>query len=301
MSQWRVVDLSSFTGEATYRRGNLHLLEDDRELGVVPLAETAVLLIGLNVRLGGAVLQRCSAFDVVVLPCDWNGVPTGAVNSWSTHTRAGARQIAQANLTLPRRKNAWGRIVRAKIIGQATTMSVFDLDESERLIAMAKRVKSGDPDNLEAQAARRYWPRLFPDEVFVRDPGLGDNRNTLLNYGYTIMRGFAVRAITAAGLHPALGVFHRGRSNAFNLADDLMEPFRPALDATVALMSPSASLHDRGTKQALVSAADGVFSEAGHTISSELMNLAQQFGRYAEGDIDRLPVPEWQGGFFVSW
>lgn len=302
MPAWRVIDLADFEGKLSYQRGGIVLTDvEGNEKGALQLADVSTILIGHGVSIGRSVLQQLCMYDVVLLPCDWRKVPTGALSSWSTHTRVGARHLAQSNLSLPRKKNAWARVISAKIAGQASTLEPFDPGQAAILHQMSQKVRSGDPENLEAQAARMYWSRLFPGSAFSRNPDGDDNRNTLLNYGYTVMRGFAIKAIASAGLCPALGVFHRGRSNAFNLADDLIEPFRPALDATVSFMSETASLEDRQVKHALVAAADCVFSESGRTVSSELTALAQQFGRYVEGDIDRLPVPQWRGGFFEAW
>lgn len=302
MSQWRVIDLADFEGKLSYRRGGIVLTDlEGNEKGSLQLADVCTILIGHGVTIGRSVLQQLCEYDVVLLPCNWRKVPLGTMSSWSTHTRVGARHLAQSNLSLPRKKNAWGRIVSAKIAGQASTLEPFDPKQAAILAQLSKDVRSGDPANLEAQAARMYWSRLFAGSGFSRNPDGEDNRNALLNYGYTVMRGYAIKAIASAGLSPALGMFHRGRSNAFNLADDLIEPFRPALDATVSFMSESASLEDKQVKHALVAAADCVFSDSGRTVSSELTALAQQFGRYVEGDIEKLPVPQWRGGFFEAW
>src|SRR3546814_8596637 len=100
---------------------------------------------------------------------------------------------------------------------------------------MARRVRSGDPDNVEAQAARKYWPALMGSE-FRRDQNAGGS-NALLNYGYTVMRSCVARSIIGAGLHPAIGLHHHSRLNGFALADDLVEPFRPLVDGLVRRMT----------------------------------------------------------------
>lgn len=121
---------------------------------------------------------------------------------------------------------------------------------------MSRRVRSGDPDNLEAQAARRYWPRLFGKD-FRRDRD-ADGINALLNYGYAVVRAAAARAVVASGLIPSLGVFHRNRSNPFCLADDLLEPYRPYVDWRAKLLvneheGTAPSLSDQATRSALLS------------------------------------------------
>lgn len=301
MVQWRVVDLLGFEGVVSYRRGQLILHHEGENIGCISLAETAVILLGLRTTLGAAVLQQCCEFDVLLIPCNWAGVPAGIVAPWSNHTRVGARQLAQATLSLPRRKNAWAQIVRAKIIGQARVMELFDENISKDLLGMARAVKSGDPQNMEAQAARKYWARLFRDDSRGRIAGLGFGRNSMLDYGYTVMRGYCLRAIISAGLWPGLGIFHRGRGNPFSLADDLIEPFRPAIDAAIWMMRSDASTEDKMVKHALVAAADQVFSSSGLTVSSEMASFAQRFGNYVEGNFSKLEVPVWKGGFSQAW
>jgi CRISP-associated protein Cas1 len=120
-------------------------------------------------------------------------------------------------------------VVRAKIDNQSNNLLACGRDATA-LRAMVHLVGSGDPDNTEARAARTYWPRLFTD--FVREDGT-DKRNALLNYGYAVVRSAVARALVAVGLIPALGLNHASMTNAFNLADDMVEPFRPYVDQQV--------------------------------------------------------------------
>jgi len=129
-------------------------------------------------------------------------------------------------MSLPLKKRLWQRLVVAKIENQAAVLRAIGSDEARALSAMAGRVGSGDPDNLEAQAARAYWPLLFAG--FRRHDE--DRRNGLLNYGYAVVRAALARACVASGLLPAFGLHHNSRVNAFNLVDDLLEPFRPSVD-----------------------------------------------------------------------
>lgn len=110
-----------------------------------------------------------------------------------------------------------------------------------------------------------------------------------------MLRGHVIRAVLSAGLAPALGVFHRGRGNAFALADDLIEPFRPAIDEVALQLSPTASPSDSGVKRVLVAAASQKFDADGYGIPAVAQDLAQQYGRYVEGEEERLKVPSWQG------
>lgn len=270
---------------------------DDGDETIVPLADVATVLLGLKVSVGAAVLHQLAEFDVVTLICGWSGTPAAGMYAWSEHTRVGARQRAQAFMTLPRRKNAWGQLIRAKVAGQAANLRHVDHDDWRVLAAMAGDVRSGDPKNVEGRAARYYWVRLFDedDEGFCRTPQGGTGRNLLLDYGYAVLRGHGVRAVLAAGLSSCLGIFHRNRSNAFNLVDDLIEPYRPAIDCVVADLPSDASLEDRTVKQALVAASSQAFGFDGVSVAASLTDLAQRLGRYAEGHIDKLAVPAWRG------
>lgn len=293
---WRVIDLCEFEGELRSTRGGVEVCPEEGTPTKVPVAEIAVVLVGMKVALSAAVLHRLAEADVAVLFCDWRGIPEGGCYSWSDHGRVAARHRAQAGVSLPRKKNAWARLIRAKIEGQASVLENIKIRGSGELLALADQVRSGDPGNVEAQAARLYWSRAL-GKGGVRQPaaGLLIGANACLDYGYSVLRGHLMRAVLAAGLAPALGVFHRGRGNAFALADDLIEPFRPAIDEVALQLPPTASPSDRSVKQLLVMAASQRFDGEGHGIPAVAEALAQSFGRYVEGDIDRLNVLSWQG------
>lgn len=293
---WRVIDLCEFEGELRSTRGGVEVCPEGGTPTKVPVAEIAVVLVGMKVALSAAVLHRLAEADVAVLFCDWRGIPEGGCYSWSDHGRVAARHRAQAEVSLPRKKNAWARLIRAKIEGQASVLENLKIRGSGELLALADQVRSGDSGNVEAQAARLYWSRALGKGV-VRQPAAGQliGANACLDYGYSVLRGHLMRAVLAAGLAPALGVFHRGRGNAFALADDLIEPFRPAIDEVALQLPPTASPSDRPVKQLLVAAASQRFDRDGHGIPTVAEALAQSFGRYVEGDIERLNVLSWQG------
>lgn len=295
-SQWRVIDLCGFEGKLRSTRGGVEVCPEEGVSATIPVAEVAVVLVGMKVVLSAAVLHRLAEADVAVLFCDWRGIPEGGCYSWSDHGRVAARHRAQADVSLPRKKNAWARLIRAKIEGQASVLENLKIRGSGELLALADQVRSGDPGNVEAQAARLYWSRALGKGV-GRQPAAGQliGANACLDYGYSVLRGHLMRAVLAAGLAPALGVFHRGRGNAFALADDLIEPFRPAIDEVALRLPPTASPSDRPVKQLLVAAASQRFDGDGHGIPAVAEALSQSFGRYVEGDIDRLNVLSWQG------
>lgn len=291
-----MLDAGSFDGVVDGARGRIALIGRDGTTSNVAAEEAAVLLIGNKVTVTAAALHYMTKHDIVLLGTDWRGVPFAGLYPWSEHGRVAARHLAQASLTLPRKKNAWMQLIRAKISGQAATLSTVDQDGGRHLADLAKEVRSGDPANAEGTAARFYWRRLFAEfGRFVRNNDSGDTLNSLLNYGYMVLRGYGVRAVVAAGLSPPLGLFHRGRSNYFNLVDDIIEPFRPAIDHAVLRLGPGATLADRKIKTALVAAASQTFTSDGRRIPAALEDLAQQLGRYVEGEVDRLHVVAWDG------
>lgn len=290
---WRVLDATTFDGVVGGRRGRITFTDDSDDLRDVPAEEISILLIGRDTHLSASAMHYLTKHDVVTLACDWRGVPFAGLYPWADHGRVAARHLAQANLSAPRRKNAWMRLVRAKISGQAAVLAEHDDLGSDHLQTLASRVRSGDPDNMEAQAARFYWARLFGE--FRRRQESDDDINVLLNYGYMVLRGYGMRAVLSAGLSPPLGLFHRGRGNYFNLVDDLIEPFRPAIDHAVASLGEGRSVQEPEVKASLVAAAAQTFTADGHRIPKVFDDLAQQLGRYIEGEVDRLDVVPWTG------
>jgi len=147
------------------------------------------------------------------------------------------------NATRPRCKRIWQQLVREKIRQQAAALSA-ECVERKKLLTMSERVRSGDPDNLEAQAAKVYWSAWpAPGSGFRRDPEGDDGLNRLLNYGYAVLRAAVGRSVVAAGLMPAVGIHHSNRANPFCLADDLLEPLRPLADGRIR------ELHEEGQQE----------------------------------------------------
>jgi CRISPR-associated protein Cas1 len=215
-------------------------------------------------------------------------------NSLQTERLAG-----QIDLGLPARKRLWQQIVRAKIRSQATLLR--DLHGSDGgLTATAARVRSGDTENIEAQAARRYWGLLFANSSFRRgsDPcESGPDQNRHLDYGYTVLRAAVARAVCAAGLHPSLGLRHHNRYDAFCLAADLMEPFRPLIDRRVVQWLADHAANgpfDSAAKRWLIR---GVtmrywFEREERTLSDILFRAANSLAAVLSGTRDRLDLPE---------
>jgi len=201
------------------------------ELGRVPLDDIlAVIAHAHGLSYTNNLLVELAVRGIPFVLCDDLHNSVGMLWPVEGHHQQARRIDAQIEAGVPKKKAVWAKIVRSKITQQA-----FLLEQNGKSAAalhrLARNVKSGDPENCEAQAARIYWTELFGRE-FVRDR-LAGGINMLLNYGYTILRSATARAVIAAGLHPSIGVHHNNGGNPMRLVDDLMEPFRPVVDCAV--------------------------------------------------------------------
>jgi CRISPR-associated protein Cas1 len=172
-------------------------------------------------------LTACMEAGVAVIITDPKHLPSGVMLPFHRHFRQGGMARLQVDQTEPFRKRLWQTVVRTKIENQGAVLKVLGRADSGPLAAMARLVGSGDPENVEARAARAYWSRLWSN---FRREDEADLRNALLNYGYAVLRACVARALVGMGFLPAFGIHHASVTNAFNLADDMLEPFRPFID-----------------------------------------------------------------------
>jgi CRISPR-associated protein Cas1 len=201
------------------------------EFGRVPLDDIAAVVANAHgLSYTNNLLVALAERGVPFVLCGANHNVAGVLWPINGHSQQAKRFDAQIAASKPMHKRLWTEIVRAKLEQQASVLEAVGAATAP-LHALAKRVRSGDPDNVEAQGARRYWTLLF-GEAFRRDREAG-GVNAMLNYGYTVLRAAVARAVVAAGLHPTLGLHHKNENNAMRLVDDLMEPFRPLLDLRV--------------------------------------------------------------------
>lgn len=228
----RVVEIAEDDRHLARDRGFLVVSQGGRELGRVPLADIAVVLANAHgITFTANLVLGLAEVGAALVLCAANHTPAAVVWPLDGHFQQTARIRAQLAAPRPLAKRLWQSLVRAKIQAQADTLTACQADGAGALTDLARAVKSGDPDNLEAQAARRYWQNLFGSD-FRRDPGQ-PGINGLLNYGYAILRGGVARAVACSGLHPSLGLYHSNGNNPFVLVDDVMEPFRPLADFAV--------------------------------------------------------------------
>lgn len=227
----RVIDISVDGRHLSLFRGFLVISEQHNEIARVALDDIGAIIVHAHgVTYTNSLLVELANRGVIVVLCAANHFPIAYIMAVEgNHTQSG-RMADQIGASLPLQKQLWRQIVIHKIRMQASTLSAFGI-ACDRLNMLARDVKSGDPSNIEAQAARHYWPLLLGSD-FRRDRSAED-ANALLNYGYTVLRAAVTRSIVATGLIPSLGIHHKSQVNAFALADDLIEPFRPLVDVTV--------------------------------------------------------------------
>jgi len=222
----------------------------------VPIEDLGVVIVDdARATYTQAVFLELLAAGATVMVTGRDHLPAGMMLPLDAHHVQTERHRAQVEASEPIKKRLWQALVSSKIAQQAAVLRRLT-GQAGGLDAMARRVRSGDAENLEAQAAQRYWPLLLGRE-FRRDRD-ADGTNALLNYGYAVVRAACARAVVASGLIPSLGVFHKNRSNPFCLADDLMEPYRPYVDWRTRLLidengGTSPTLEERSTRGALLS------------------------------------------------
>lgn len=248
----KIVEISS-PARLSVRHRQLLVVGEGFPDTMIPCEDIGVLLVEHPaVTYTHWVFTELIAMGAVVVICGGNHLPAALLLPMDGHHLMAERQWAQMAVSEPVKKRLWQSTVRAKLSQQHALLREIGHGDSE-LALMAERVRSGDPDNLEAQGARRYWPLLF-DSDFRRERE-GSFPNNLLNYGYAVLRAAMARALVAAGLNVTLGIFHHNRRNAFPLADDMMEPYRPLVDRRVKhlLSNGEAPVLDKPVKAAILS------------------------------------------------
>lgn len=247
----RIIDISQGPTYLSIENDQLVLQRERVEIARIPAEDVGILLVEHRATVyTHAALVRLIAHGAAVVLCDEKHLPAGLLLPMTDnrlHTRRLAAQVAAKE---PLKKQLWRQLVQRKIRGQAGNLAE-EHPVRGQMLDMAESVRSGDVGNAEGLAARFYWQAYFGED-FRRDPE-GEPPNGLLNYGYMVFRAAVARAIVASGLHPALGLHHHNRENAFCLADDLVEVFRPMVDACVlGLAKGGHAVVDREAKEAVL-------------------------------------------------
>ncbi len=291
----RIVEVADDRRHLYMHRGFMVVQDTEgerKELGQIPLDDIAAIIAnahGLSYtnNLLVALAERGAPFVL----CAANHNAVGMLLPIEGNFEQSRRIEAQIAASQPTHKRLWASVVRAKLEQQAAALEATG-GPTAPLTALAAKVKSGDPDNFEAQGARRYWTLLFGD-AFRRDQNAGDI-NGLLNYGYTVLRATTARAVVAAGLHPGIGLHHSNDNNAMRLVDDLMEPFRPMIDLKVwQLRRNGEDQVSPETKRALVRTLyDDMQTDVGATpVMVCAQKLCTSLAQVYLGERDKLDLP----------
>ena len=289
----QIIDIATDGRHLSRDRGFLKVSENGAEVGRTPLDQIAAVIVHAHgTTWSTSLLTELADRGAPVVLCGANHMPRSVLLPLEGHHAQGARLRAQWQAKAPLMKRAWKQVVVAKVRMQAQVLAATG-QPNARLNQLARQVTSGDRTNIEAQAARYYWPLVMGEE-FRRDTK-GAGPNALLNYGYTVLRSATARSVVAAGLHPTIGLHHSNRGNAFALADDLMEPFRPLVDCAVRnITRQSGEMVDAPAKQALAHliAADLPLGESVTPVSVALVKLATSLGQSFENGILTLALPD---------
>lgn len=273
-------------------RGFLEVSRKGEKVGQVPLDDIAAIIIAApGCSLSTNLLEQLAQRNIPIITCGQNYLPTTWTLPLQGHNRQFQIMRAQIALSEPRRKRAWQQIVRAKIRHQAEVLERAG-QPNKHLLRLVGKVRSGDPENCEAQAARLYWQHLFGSD-FRRNrdaPGM----NAALNYGYTVVRACVARGVCGAGLHPSFSLHHKNPQNAFNLVDDLVEALRPVVDLVLRMkFGQRIDKLDVQAKAALAAIVTlpAPMDDEYSPLSVAAAKMCRSLANYCLGDVDSLLFP----------
>ncbi|PCJ80378.1 MAG: subtype II CRISPR-associated endonuclease Cas1 [Bacteroidetes bacterium] len=286
-------------GRISFRNHQLVVKSDDKGEKTVPLEDLGVLVIeNPQTTITSVALAKLADANVAVMTCDSTHHPVSLSLPLVGHSEMTKRHLVQTNISLPLKKRLWQQCIQAKLGNQARVLELNHKNvPAKKLRKYVLEVNSGDTTNIEARAAQHYWKYFIPDPEFRRR-AQGIPPNNLLNYGYAIIRATLARSVVASGLIPSLGLFHRNKYNAFCLADDLMEPYRPFVDIAVLKLlnqglEPTENLepeHKRAILEILSS--DTYEGEKRSTLWNSSLRTASSLYLCFEGSRRQISFPE---------
>lgn len=233
----------------------------------IPIEDIGIVILDhKQITITHGLMEAFLANNTALITCDSSRMPVGLLLPLSGNTTQSERFQAQISASLPLQKQMWQQTIQAKIENQAHVLTNSSNVVVKNMLAWVEQVKSGDSSNLEARAAAYYWANMFPEIPNFRRGRDGLPPNNLLNYGYAILRAIVARALVASGLLPTLGIHHHNRYNAYCLADDIMEPYRPFVDKLVVEI---ASQNDGFTSTETIA----VKLDLGKDIKSKLLSI----------------------------
>jgi CRISPR-associated protein Cas1 len=291
----RIVEIADDRRHLFVHRGFMVVRDTNgerKELGQIPLDDIAAVIVSAHgITYTNNLLVALAGRGAPFVLCGVNHNAVGMLLTLDGHHIQAKRIEAQIAAKLPLKKRLWAALIKSKLTQQAATLEAVGVPTAP-LQALVRKVKSGDPENLEAQGARRYWGLLMGKD-FRRDQAAGEV-NAQLNYGYTILRSATARAVVAAGLHPSIGLHHCNDGNPMRLVDDLIEPFRPVVDLKVwQLQHAGETQVTPETKRALVHVLyDDMQTSLGVTpVMVCMQRLAVSLAQVYLNERDRLDLP----------
>lgn len=227
----RILEIAQDNRYISIHRGFIEIKESGDLIGKVPIDDiNSIIGSAHGLIYSQSLLMELAKRNIPLVVCNQAFVPVSVLWPLDGHYNQSAKIDNQLKVTQPLKKQLWKSLISQKIFRQGQTLEVLGLPAGA-FYQLSKKVNSGDKENLEGQAAKRYWPLLLGKDF--KRYRTGPSPNNLLNYGYIVLRSATARAVVAGGLHPSIGMFHRNKNNPFRLVDDLMEPFRPFIDLLV--------------------------------------------------------------------
>ena len=264
----------------------------------IPVEDIGVLIIdNKRITVTSGLMAALLENNCAVITCDNSNMPTGLLLPLCGNTLQNERFRVQIDSSVPLKKQLWQQTIRQKILNQCAVLKSYTDAECECMRVWANDVKSGDSNNLEARAAAYYWKKLFADiPDFVRGRE-GVPPNNLLNYGYAILRAVVARGLIGSGLLPTLGIHHHNRYNAYCLADDIMEPYRPYVDSLVVKIMRDVSDYSILTKEIKIRlldipVLDVVFDGKRSPLMVAVSQTTASLSRCFAGEIRKIAYPE---------
>ncbi len=291
--------LEQIVVELTAVVNNPNVPEIAQKMGTktIPIEDVGVVVLdNRQITITHALIDALLENNCAIITCNEKHLPVGLMLPLDGHNLQNERFREQINASEPLKKQLWQQTVVAKILGQAHVLGTQHI-EHNNMLKWAKDVRSGDTDNMEARAAAYYWRNVFGDQDFIRaQEGLPPNN--LLNYGYSIVRAMMARALVAAGLLPTLGIHHHNRYNAYCLADDIMEPYRPFVDEMVLTMIKQGMVgEDITTAQKIqllgLCTADVHIEGHRRPMMLAIQTTAQSVQKCYSGEARKIIYPDW--------
>ncbi len=246
---------------------HLKVLGEKESKKSVPIEDIGIVILdNQQITITHACIAALLENNAAIITCNHSHHPTGMILPLDGHDTQSERFRYQIEASQPLKKQLWQQTVQAKILNQAAILFERGIP-CDNMVYWARSVRSGDPDNYEGRAAAYYWKNVFPEKLKFFRGREGDPPNNLLNYGYAILRAIVARGLVSSGLLPTLGIHHRNKYNAYCLADDIMEPYRPYVDKIVL------GIVDRGEN----------FLELSQNLKSQLFSIAEVDVQFERG------------------